>query len=453
MILPTGRLALLLVALAAVGFGAALAGVPVAVAFATLGVLALVLALFDAFSGTSHSLLTVTRRHPPVAVMGAPARIDWELTSEAKRPLRVVVADELAPSLQAETRRFAVLVPVGSTVEVSAGILPTRRGRFDIGHLTVRIMGRWGLMGRQRDVPLATVLRVHPRFRSKEEAELRIKRAQVLEVGIRSASGLGGGTEFEQLKEYLPDDDYRRIDWTATARAGKPVVRTYRAEKNQSVLVLLDNGRVQAGLIEGIPRVEYSMDAAMMLTTLATRLGDHCGLIGFDSQIRTVLPPSRRRDQVSQVAEAMYDLHPELAESDYSGAFAFAAARFRRRMLIVLLTDLVDHSISGALLPALPTLTRKHMVLVAAIRDPQLERWADPTPLQRPVDDTVPTGGNLEPEELISRRIAALDTLRTRELAIARLRSAGATVVDTRPERLASELGDAYLMIKGTGRL
>ncbi|MCB1255714.1 MAG: DUF58 domain-containing protein [Microthrixaceae bacterium] len=447
---PTTRFAGLAVVLACVGFVASVAGVPETYSFSTVAVVALVVAIWDGLVGTSHSLLTVTRRHPPVVALGAVSKVEWEIRSDAKRPLRVMVADELAPSLRADIRRFAITVPSGSTVEVSTRIEPTRRGRFDISTMTVRIVGRFGLMARQRDVPLTTVLRVHPRFRSKDEAELRIKRARVLEVGTRSATGFGGGTDFEQMKEYLPDDEYRRIDWTATARVGRPVVRTYRAEKNQSVLVLLDNGRVQAGLIEGVPRVEYSMDAAMMLTTVATRLGDHCGLVGFDSQIRTVLAPSRHRDQVSQVAEAMYNLDPELAESDYSGAFSFAAARFRRRMLIVLLTDIVDHSISGALLPALPTLSRKHIVLVAAIRDPQLEQWARPTTLSPPDNEA---DGDMTPEELISRRISAMNTLRSRELSIAKLRNMGATVIDTSPDRLASELGDAYLMIKGTGRL
>ena len=155
----------------------------------------------------------------------------------------------------------------------------------------MRIDGRLGLGARQRDVPLATVLRVHPPFRSKDEAEIKIRRGRILEVGLRSARGLGGGTEFEQLREYGPDDEFRRIDWTATARTGKAIVRTYRAERNQSVLVMLDNGRVMAGRVDGVPRVEHAMDAAMMLTAVATRLGDKCGLVAFDRPVRAVVPP------------------------------------------------------------------------------------------------------------------------------------------------------------------
>lgn len=414
-------------------------------------VLIVAAAVVDLFGASAHSSITVTRRHPPVVVLGSVARIEWDITSESRRAVRVMVAEPLAPSLQAEARRFSVTVPARSTVEASTRIRPMRRGRFVMEAMTVRVIGPLGLMSRQRDVPLRSVLRVHPPFRSAGDAELRIRRAHMLDAGTRRIATHGGGTDFEQLREYEVDDEYRRIDWTATARVGRAVVRTYRAERNQQVMVLLDSGRVQAGLVDGAPRVEYSMDATMMLATVSTRLGDQCGLIGFDGRVRAVVPPGRARGQVARIAEAMFDIEPELAESDYAGAFAFAVERFGRRTMMVLLTDLVDHVVSEALVPALPTLLRKHVVVVAAVRDPRLERWAtgsgsDPT-----------VGGDAEdpadPAERMAVRLAAVETLENRRLAVARLRSMGVVVVDAAPDRLASELGDAYLSIKGTGRL
>src|SRR4051794_33019094 len=116
-------------------------------------------------------------------------------------------------------------------------------------------------------------------------------RNRILEVGLRSAQGRGGGTEFEQLREYTVDDEFRRMDWAATARASKPIVRTYRAERNQTVITMLDNGRIMAGRVDDVPRVEHAMDAVMMLTAVATRLGDRAGLVAFDSPGRAVGPP------------------------------------------------------------------------------------------------------------------------------------------------------------------
>jgi uncharacterized protein (DUF58 family) len=293
-------------------------------------------------------------------------------------------------------------------------------------------------------VPLPTVLRVHPPFPSREEAELKLRRARQLQVGVRTARGLGGGTEFEQLREYGPDDEFRRIDWTATARAGRAIVRTYRAERNQQVLVMLDNGRTMAGRVEGVPRVEHAMDAAMALATVAVGLGDRCGMVAFDRSVRAVVPPARSSRQVAAMAEAMYALEPELAESDHAGAFSRVVALFRRRALLVLLTDLHDRAVEDSLLPALALLVRTHLVVVAAVGDPQLERWAS-----GPVDGDP----ELDPDAAAHRRAAAIAALDRRRRTVARLRGGGAVVVDAPSGRLAGELVDAYLELKGSGRL
>ena len=257
-------------------------------------------------------------------------------------------------------------------------------------------------------------------------------------MGLRSAKGRGGGTEFDQLREYGVDDEVRRIDWAATARAGKAMVRTYRAERNQNVLLLLDNGRVMAGQVADVPRVEHAMDALMCLTTVATRLGDRCGLVAFDRTVRAVLPARSGRDQLGRMAEAMFDLEPVLAESDYRGAFTHALARFRRRSLIVLFTDLVEQAVGESLLPALPLLVRHHIVLVAAVRDPDVVRWATAPP-----DDATEA----------YRATAATLALAERDRAIARLRGLGAIVIDAPPGQLAPQLADTYLDLKARGGL
>ena len=166
----------------------------------------------------------------------------------------MALADELAPSLQATTRRLRGVVPAGATLRSTVSLRPTRRGRFGIRTLVVRVEGPLGLGARQCRLDRPSLLRVHPAFPSRKEAELRINTARTLEVGLRSAKGRGGGTEFDQLREYGVDDEVRRIDWSATARAGKAMVRTYRAERNQNVLLLLDNGRVMAGQVMDVPR-------------------------------------------------------------------------------------------------------------------------------------------------------------------------------------------------------
>src|SRR4051794_12041165 len=370
--------------------------------------------------------------------MGQPAEIRWRVTNPTRRRLRGIVADELAPSLGAATRRAALVLPASGAATATTSIRPERRGRFTPRDVVVRVDGPMGLAGRQRRRLMPSTLRVHPPFRSKDEAELRINRARVLEIGLRSAQGRGGGTEFESLREYSTDDEFRRVDWAATARSGKPIVRTYRAERNQTVLVLLDNGRVMAARVDDVPRVEHAMDATMMLATVATRLGDRCGLLVFDRNVRTMLEPSKSRGQVGRVTEALFDLEPQLVESDYRGAFTETVTRFRRRAMLVLLTELNEQAAEEYLVPALPLIARRHLIVVGAVRDPEVERWA--------IAPTVDA-------ESAYRRAAAIGALGERARLSARLRSLGVTVVDAAPGRLSGDLADTSLRLKATGRL
>ena len=395
-------------------------------------------AAIDVALAPDPGAVTVEREAPRSLTMGSQGEVRWRVGNRTTRRLHVGIADELAPSLHPTARRAHLVLPPGATITARASISPSRRGRFEPSEVVVRVDGPLGLASRQRPRRLPATIRVLPAFRSRKEAELRIQRARLLEVGLRSAQGRGGGTEFDSLREYTVDDEVRRMDWAATARSDRAIVRTYRVERNQKVLVLLDNGRMMAGQVDGVPRVERAMDAAMTLTAVATGLGDRCGLVAFDRDIRAMVPPSHGAGQLRRVTEAMYDLEPRLVESDYRGAFAATLARFRRRALLVLFTELIEEAVSETLIPALPLLLARHLVLVASVVDPDVVRWVDEVP-------TEPTGAY--------RTAAALGALDRRARVAARLRGLGATVVDAPPTALAGRLADAYLQVKATGRL
>lgn len=433
MLVPTRRLAAL----------AALAAVAVLVLGSETGFwlvngALVVAAVIDGLLAPPPASVRIERELPEVVTLGSRAPLTWTVTNLGARPVRLAFADQLAPSLQAGTHRARLRVGPDQTAHVRTELAPTRRGRFEVHGMTLRVEGPLGLASRQRTRPLPAVLRVYPSFRSRAEAELRIDKARIVEVGLRSARGHGGGTEFEQLRDYTVDDEFRRIDWAATARSGKAIVRTYRAERNQTVISLLDNGRVMAGRVDGVPRVEHAMDAVMMLTAVASRLGDRAGLVAFDRSVRAVVPPGHTRDQLTRVTEAMYELEPQLAESDYRGAFTQTLARFRRRAMLVVFTDLVEQAVGETLLPALGLIARSHLVVVAAVCDPEVVSWARSSP--RDASEAY-------------RKGAAIVALEGRQRTTARLRGAGATVVDAPPGELAPRLADAYLKVKATGRL
>ena len=434
--LPTRRLALV-AALASAGVWALPGHSWVPLALVNGGLLAL--QVLDAGLAPSPKRLPVERTLPAGVTLGAEVDVTWTVRNPGGFGSRVSLADELAPSLRATTRRASGRIPRKGTLRATARLRPARRGHFTPTRVAVRTEGPLGLGARQATQEIPGELRVFPSFRSKDDAELRIRKARLLEVGLRSARGRGGGTEFDQLREYGIDDEFRRVDWAATARTGKAIVRTYRAERNQTVVLLLDNGRVMAGRVDGVPRVEHAMDAVMALTTVATGLGDRCGVVAFDREVRAVVPPRHGRAQLSNVVEALYALEPALVESDYAEAFTQTLARFRRRTMLVILTDLVEVSVNEWLVPALPLIVRDHLVVVAGVADPDVARWASATDVDSP--------------STAYRQAAAVAAIAQRQRVVARLRGLGATVVDAQPGRLAPALADTYLQIKATGRL
>ncbi len=401
-------------------------------------VVALGLGLVDWRSAPPPETIGFVRRLPPVVRLHEEAEATWTISNPHSRPVIVSVADELAPSLGPELRRARITVPANGVATVVVGIRPTRRGRFAPVEVVVRTEGPMGLAARQASRRVPSVVRVHPRFLSWKDAEIRINQARLLHSGTRSVRVRGAGTDFDHLRDYTIDDESRRIDWAATARSGRPIVRTYRAERNQTVINLLDSGRVMAGRVADVPRLEHAMDAVMALSAVATALGDRCGLAVFGREVHTVVGAAGGAHQVSRITEAMYAVEPALVESDYAGAFASALARFRRRTMLAIHTELNTSVVADTLLPALPLIVRHHVVVVCAVRDPEVVEWASLSPVDG--DDA-------------RRRAAAVAALRDRDEAAAKLTAAGAVVVDEPAGRVAARLADTYLQIKSSGRL
>ena len=387
--IPGPRLALLAVLGAVAVFAlpdlgtSTIAGVALDNRFLVINTVVVLAATVDTILAPAPGSVVVERDHPRAVTLDHPATISWQVaTPDGFRPwgaaATVRVADQLAPSLRAPTRRVDVRIAARGTTRASVEATPSRRGRFEPSELVVRTSGPFGVMRKQHRREHRTTLNVLPPFRSAREAELSLRRARILEIGLRSARGRGGGTEFDSLRELTPDDETRRIDWAATARSNRPIVRTYRAERNQTVLCLLDSGRTMAARVDGVPRMEYAMDGAMLLAELATGLGDRMGLLAFDQEVNTTIEPSNRRSQRARIGERLFDLEPALAESNYQNAVTHVLARYRRRSFLVVLTELGPEAVEEYLLPTLPLLIRTHLVVVAAIRDADLVHWDHP---------------------------------------------------------------------------
>ncbi|HEY4331182.1 MAG TPA: DUF58 domain-containing protein, partial [Ilumatobacteraceae bacterium] len=274
----------------------------------------LVVFIADALAGAGPARIVVFRQHADTVTVGETSTLTWVVENHARTASRVTVTDALWPSLRASRRSVSMVVAGRARHVATAELWPSRRGRFPLDDVTVRVASPLRLATRHRTRSVPSVLRVFPAFPSRDEIQRRMRQPRIIDSGLRSLRVRGNSTDFDQLRELRPGDDSRRIDWAATARTQRPIVRQFRAERNQTVVILLDNGRIMAGSVADVPRVEHAMDAALGLTRVATHVGDKVGLVTFDRQVRTVLAPSQAKVQQSRVSEAMYLLQPELSE-------------------------------------------------------------------------------------------------------------------------------------------
>ncbi len=284
-----------------------------------------------------------------------------------------------------------------------------------------------------------------PPFLSRKHLPSRLARLRELDGAIPVLTR-GQGTEFDSLREYVVGDDVRSIDWRATARRADVVVRTWRPERDRRVVIVLDTGRTSAGRVgvdptagdpSGWPRLDWSMDAALLLAALASRAGDHVDFIAHDRVPRAAVFNATRTELLPQLVEAMAPLQPALVESDATAMVATVQRRVRGRALVVLLADLNPSALDEGLVGVLPRLAAKHHVVIAAVGDPRVDRLA---------------AGRSDAAEVYDA--AAAERARNDRGAVtARLRRHGVDVVDAQPEDLAPALADRYLAMKASGRL
>ncbi|MCI4674373.1 DUF58 domain-containing protein [Candidatus Mycolicibacterium alkanivorans] len=416
-----------------------------ATAFAVLLLALAALVTLDVALAGSPRALRLDRAGDTSARLGQPVDAVLRVRNDGLHRFRGVLRDAWPPSAGAAPRAHAIAVRPGQTQTVTTRLAPRRRGEQRSEVVTARSIGPLGLAGRQRSLPAPGQIRILPPFLSRKHLPSRLAKLREID-GLLPVLIRGHGTEFDSLREYVVGDDVRSIDWRATARRADVVVRTWRPERDRRVVIVLDTGRTSAGRVGvdptardpgGWPRLDWSMDAALLLAALASRAGDHVDFLAHDRLTRGAVFGASRTELLAQLVDAMAPLEPALIESDATAMVAAVQRRVRRRALVVLLTDLNASALEEGLLPVLPQLSAKHQVIVAAVADPRVDQLA---------------AGRADAAQVYDA--AAAERARNDRRSIAsRLRHKGVEVVDAAPEDLAPALADRYLAMKATGRL
>lgn len=427
----TGRAALLALAgglvVAVFGTGLAVLIVNAVIVLAVAG---------DLVLAASVRQLHVSRSGDAKIHLGQAGTSTLTVTNPGRRRLRGVARDGWRPSAAAQPGRARIDLPPGGRLNLATTLTPQRRGDFEAGLVTIRSVGPLGLAGRQRNLAAPFTVRVLPPFLSRKHLPEKLARLRELE-GQHKSMLRGQGTEFDSLRAYVLGDDVRSIDWRSSARRGDVLVRTWRPERDRRIVLVLDTGRTSAGRVGGIPRLDASMDAALLLAALAVRAGDRVDLIAADRRVRARVVGAGRGEVLASFTSEMALLEPDLVESDIELMTAVVLGIARQRCLVVLLTDLNPAAIEQGLLPHVQLLSSRHQVLVAAVADPRVAEMAAAR------GDTT----------AVYEAAAAVTAQAGRTHIGALLRRHGVEIVDAPPDRLPPALADAYLSLKAAGRL
>ena len=366
----------------------------------------------------------VARGVPQIVSRGLPSKITIETSAVDLRHVRVRQA--VPPDV--------VVEPAEGEGGLDATLVARRRGRHRLPAVATRSdgplgLGRWYHRAEDEHEVLA-----YPDLPNARRLALAVRQGRFRDAGRITRGPLGLGTDFESIRDYLPDDDIRQVNWQATARVNRPMSNQYRVEQDRDVMCVVDVGRLMASPIEDHTRLDVALDAVTAVAAVANVLGDRCGALAFDAQVRRHVRPQRNGGD--DVVRALFDLEPTNVDSDYE--LAFRSVSGAKRSLVLVMTDLLEEAAARPLVEAVPVLTRRHLVIVASPSDPDLDAFIEKPP---------------RTERDVYAAAVALDVKDARRRVTIQLRRSGAEVVEAAPSRLGAACVGAYVAAKARARL
>ena len=399
---------------------------------------AVALIVYDNRLSRRRVVLEVQRQVEDKMSLGADNPVRLIVRSRSDHGGWLQVKDDPPPEFHTPHRLQRLHLKPWQQAEIVYHTRPTTRGRHVFGNLHVRGRSLLGLSYWQASFPAERAVAVYPNLLEVSRYQYLARTDRLRQGGFRVVHRLGKGTEFESLREYTPDDEFRSIDWKATARRHRPATRQFEIERSQTVIIMIDAGRMMTAQIGEMSRLDYAINAALMLAYVASERDDAVGLISFADEVKGFVPPRKGHGQVGRITEALYDLQPALVEPDYAAAFGILHGRARKRALVVCFTDLVDVDASQRLLAHVASLAPHHLPLLITLSDPVLQKAAR----QAPQD----AAG-------VYQRAVAGQVLEDREKALGVLRQRGVLVLDVPPQKLTVSAVNEYLALKARGRL
>ena len=438
MIAPT-RLACLLALVPLVPTLALFAGEALWPAVVVADALVVAVALVDLATLPGRGALAIAREVQPIATRGVPHPVTLIVESSASRALELLLVDDTPASVEVPVPIPAFSIAPGGRKQVATRIVPGERGEVRLERVHVRVRSRLGLWHRHRRYACDATVRVYPALRQIGRYALYARADRMSLLGVRRSRRVGTDNEFERLRDYASDDQFRAIDWRATARRLKLTVRDHQANERQRVVFAVDCGRMMVNRTGGESLLDAALDAALTLAHVALAQRDEAGILCYDERVTRWLPPRAGRAQLNRMIAAVHDVQPRLVESRADEALLHLSRQCRKRTLLIVITSVIDDRNAERIRTHLAPTVGRHLPLVVLLRDRSLlaavEGW-----VRRPPG--VPPTGTLE------RAGAAADILLWRRSVLAGLETDGILTLDAAPADLTADLVSKYLAIK-----
>lgn len=400
---------------------------------ATVDVVILLVATADLLSLPQQRSFSVERSMLRIASLKKRHPVSLTITNHSGRAWQVWIRDDVPQEIEAQPEEFVRRLSARSRVTLHYDLTASRRGSFVLACVYLRIRSGLGLWQRFLVFPCRSALSVYPDMRQLSEYAILARTNRLSLMGVRRTRRVGLDNDFERLRDYTPDDNYKHLDWRATARRSKLTVKDFQTSQSQRIIFLLDCGRMMTNEAAGISLLDHSLNAMLMLSYVALHQGDAVGLICFSDQVHTFVPPRGGMNQMNRLLHASFDRFPRLVESRYDEAFLYLTSRCKKRSLVVLVTNLIDEVNSHQIERWLSTLAGRHLPLGVLLRDHQL---FDAANLPQP------SGHDLY------RAAAAAEILTWRHQVLTDLQHQGVLSLDVFPEDMTAPLVNRYLEIK-----
>ena len=348
-------------------------------------------------------------------------------------PVNLNVIDEIPHQFQKRDVNFHIYLKEGEKKFLTYNLRPVKRGVYEFGLIRVYAATQIGLFKRRYNLGQPSDVPVYPSYIQMRRYQLMAINNRLSEVGVKKVRSLGHTMEFEQIKEYVIGDDYRTVNWKATARKGQLMVNNYTDEKSQQVYCVIDKGRVMKMPFEGLSLLDYAINASLVLSNVALLKQDKAGIISFAEKISSFLPANRKFSQMQSVLEVLYNQKTRYLESDFERLYILLKRRVTQRSLIVLFTNFESLSGMRRQLPYLRKIAADHLLVTVFFENTELDAL-----LNEPAKDMKQVYTKAVAEKFASEK----------QQIVAELKQHGIMSILTPPKNLTVNALNKYLEIK-----